>query len=542
VRDRLFHPEAPRTLRDLPRRGALALAAIGLALLPCLSLACLPQETGGSVLNLWDEGPITLDPAVSGDMSSHLYVMHLFSGLVKLDGDMNVAPDIATSWDILDEGTTYVFHLRRDVRFHSGRQVTATDFKYSWERACSPSTNSNTAMTYLGDIVGARDMLDGGATAISGVSVLDDYTLQVRLDKPRSYFLDKLTYPTTYVVDRDNVTDGAAWWRRPNGTGPFKLARWDTGSLLELQRSDVYYGAAALVDTVRFHLLAGLPMSLYEQGRIDVLNVSASYMELVTDPANPFYYQLVSSPELSLYYVGFDVTKPPFDDPYVRRAFCHAVDRERIVRVIFKDSVRAATGILPEGLPGFDASLDAFEFDPGLARQLLAQSSYGSADSLPPVELTISGYSNDVPAYIAAAIWDWREILGVNVAVRQLEPEVFLYNLKKERDELYAMGWIADYPSPQNFLETLFSCGQENNVSGYSNPELDELLDAAAAEEDRDRLTALYRQAEQMVIDDAPCVPLLFGANQVLVKPYVSGYRPGPLGIPDLTVVSVNRP
>jgi len=130
----------------------------------------------------------------------------------------------------------------------------------------------------------------------------------------------------------------------------------------------------------------------------------------------------------------------------------------------------------------------------------------------------------------------------VNVAVRQLEPEVFLYNLKDERDELYAMGWIADYPSPQNFLETLFSSGQDNNVSGYANPELDEVLDEAAAEEDRDRRMALYQQAERMVIDDAPCVPLLFGANQVLVKPYVSGYVPGPLGIPDLTAVSVNRP
>jgi oligopeptide transport system substrate-binding protein len=540
--DRLSRRSASRVPAVLVRRGALALAVAVCGVLPCLAVACVPSVGEGSVLNLWDEGPITLDPAVSGEMSSHLYVMHLFSGLVKLDSDMNVAPDIATSWDITDGGTTYVFHLRRDVRFHSGAKVTAADVKYSWERACSPSTDSNTAGTYLGDIVGARDVLDGRATDISGVTILDDYTLQVRIDKPRSYFLDKLTYPTTFIVDRDNVADGADWWRRPNGTGPFKLARWDVGSLLELQRSNVYYGTAPLLDTVSFHLLAGLPMSLYEQGQIDVLNVSTSYMELVTDPANPFYYQFVSSPELSLYYIGFDVTEPPFDDAYVRRAFCHAVDRERMAKVIFKDSVRAATGILPEGLPGFDPSLDAYEFDPDLARQLLAQSSYGSADALPPVELTISGYANDVPDYVAAAIWDWRENLGVDVAVRQLEPEAFLYNLKDERDELFAMGWIADYPSPHNFLATLFGTGDENNVSGYSNPELDALLDEAGAEEDLDRRMALYRQAEQLVIDDAPCVPLVFGANQALVKPYVSGYRLSPLGIPDLTVVSVNRP
>ncbi|MCK9356157.1 MAG: peptide ABC transporter substrate-binding protein [Dehalococcoidia bacterium] len=524
------------------RRWAAALVLFVCGVLSFVPAGCLPYSGDEAVLNLWDEGPITLDPAISGEMSSHLYVMHLFSGLVKLDSEMKVAPDIASSWDVTDGGTTYEFHLRTDVRFHSGKKVTAADLKYSWERACSPSTGSRTAETYLGDIVGARDVLEGRATDISGVTVVDDHTLRVRIDRPRSYFLDKLTYPTTCVVDRDNVDDGADWWRRPNGTGPFELVRWEQGSLLELQRNGQYYGTAPLVDSVQFHLLAGVPMSLYEQGEIDVVNVSTSYMDLVTDPANPVHSELISSPELSLYYIGFDVTKPPFDDVYVRRAFSHAVDRERIVNIIFKDGVETATGILPAGLPGFDSSLRAFEFDPVLARDLLAQSSYGSAEALPPIELTTSGYANDVDAYLAAAIWDWRENLGVEVAVRQLETEAFLYNLKDERDEMYAMGWIADYPSPHNFLGTLFSSSEANNISGYANPELDELLDLAAAEDDWERRMALYRQAEQLVIDDAPCVPLVFGANQVLVKPYVSGYQVGPLGVPNLSVVSVDRP
>jgi oligopeptide transport system substrate-binding protein len=500
------------------------------------------ESASGSVLHLWDTGPITLDPAISGEMTSHAYVMNLYSGLVKLNADLEIEPDIADSWTMSEDGTSYVFSLRENVRFHSGQALTAADFKYSWERACDPSTGSRTAETYLGDIVGARDVIEGRDTEIAGVTVVDDYTLRVDIESPRSYFIEKLTYPTAFAVDRETVSRGADWWKDPNGTGPFKLSRWEQGSLIVLLRNPDYYGEPPKLDSIYFHLLSGIPMALYEQGEIDVVSVSAAYMDQVTDPANPVHTELASAPELSLYYIGFDVTKPPFDDVYVRRAFCHAVDRERIVRVLFKDSVQVATGYLPAGLPGHDTSLRAFEYDPALARDLLAMSSYGAADRLPPVTITVSGYANQFPEYVAAAMLDWRENLGVEVSVRQLEPEAFLYSLREERDELFSSGWIADYPDPHNFLGVLFGTGEANNVGGYSNPEFDDLLDRAAAQQDEEARLEMYRQAELMVIDDAPCLPLMYGANHVLVKPYVSGYRPGLLGIPDLSVVSVDRP
>lgn len=544
--------DAPRlrTGSGLPQRPrAAAVARPLLLLVTCLMLlpimSCMPvivDEAPYSVLRLYDVGPITLDPAISGEMSSHIYVMHLYSGLVDLDEDLMVEPDIAREWSVSDDGTRYVFHLRDDARFHSGRPVTAADFKYSWERACSPATGSRTAPVYLGDIVGARDVLEGRTSELRGVTVLDEHTLQVDIEAPRAYFIDKLTYPTAYVVDRETVARGAEWWREPNGTGPFMLSRWERGTLLELRRNPDYYGTPPLVEAVQFLLLAGVPMSLYERGEIDVVSVSSSYIDQATDPANSLHLELVSAPELSLYYVGFDVTRPPFDDANVRLAFCHAVDRERIVKVLFKNSVGMAGGVLPAGLPGYDEDLHPYEYDPDLARELLAQSSYGSAEALPPVTITVSGYANQIPDYIAAVILDWQQNLGVEVSVRQLEPEVFLYYLEDERDEAFAMGWIADYPSPHNFLGTLFSTGESNNISGYSNPALEDLLVQAAAENDVDARLALYREAERVVVADAPCLPLMYGSNQVLVKPYVSGFVPNPLGVPDLTVVSVNRP
>ncbi|GAI18450.1 unnamed protein product, partial [marine sediment metagenome] len=179
-----------------------------------------PTPVSEEVLNLYGIDPLTLDPAVSGEMTSHEYIMQLFGGLVRLDDNLEPAPDIAQSWQVSDDGKTYTFYLREDVRFHDGRGVKAEDFKYSWERACDPETGSYTAATYLGDIVGVREVLAGESKEISGVRVIDDYTLQVTIDAPKSYFLSKLTYPTAFVVDRANADIGGEWWRTPNGTGP----------------------------------------------------------------------------------------------------------------------------------------------------------------------------------------------------------------------------------------------------------------------------------------------------------------------------------
>ncbi|MBE9513988.1 MAG: peptide ABC transporter substrate-binding protein [Chloroflexi bacterium] len=520
----------------------LPLLACILLLLP--SAACQFTElssSAGGVLNLWDTGPMTLDPAISSEMRSHTYVMQIFSGLVRLDEGLEVVPDIAESWERSEDGKSYTFSLRRGVKFHDGRELKAADFKYSWERACAPATGSQTAATYLGDIIGAEDVLAGGAGEISGVKVVDDYTLQVTVDAPKAYFLCKLTYPTAFVVDRANVESGEDWWYQPNGTGPFKMVEWRRGQLLVLERNQLYYGEPTGVDRVIFHLLAGAPMAMYETGEIDVVPVSGTYIDLVRDETSPFHRHLAITPELSLYYIGFDTTAAPFDDADVRRAFCHAVDKKRVVDLTFRGMVTAAEGILPPGMPGFDPGLEGLDYDVAKARDLIAASRYGDVSNLPPITITISGYGNNIPDYLGAVIQQWRQNLGVEVVVRQLEPENFLYNLKEERDQMFVCGWVADYPDPHNFLDNLFHTGSENNVVGYDDAGLDSLLDQASIEQDNDARLAMYRQAEQQLVNEAPCLPLCFGTSYVLVRPYVKGYELSPLGIPDLSRVYVER-
>jgi len=500
-----------------------------------------PSPSSQGVLNLWDIGPITLDPAISSETTSHTYIMQIFSGLVRLDDELEVVPDIAERWEESQDGRTYTFYLRHGVKFHDGKEVKAGDFKYSWERACDPDTGSQTAAIYLGDIVGVKDVLVGKAKEITGVKVIDDYTLQIVIDAPKAYFLCKLTYPTAFVVDRANVESGRNWWHEPNGTGPFKLGEWQQGQLLVLERSLAYYGEPAKLEQVAFHLLAGMPMAMYEKGQIDVTPVSRHYIDLVMDKANPFHQELAITPELSLYYIGFNTTKAPFDDVNVRRAFCYAVNKERIARLTLRDMVTEADGILPPGMPGYNEDLKGLDYDVERAEGLITASKYEDVSNLPPITLTVSGYGGTISSYLGAIIQEWQQNLGVEVSVRQLEPENFLYNLKQERDEMFVLGWVADYPDPHNFLDNLFYTGAENNIFGYSNPELDSLLDRAAIEQDNATRLTMYQKAEQMVVDGAPCLPLWFGANYILVKPYVRGYKLNPLGIPDLSQVYLEQ-
>ncbi len=528
------------------KRTRIIIYALVAAILVCSLIVVAYQcqqapsiPSGEGVLNLYGQDPYTLDPAVSGEMTSHEYIVQLFSGLVCLGDELEPAPDIAQSWQTSSDGMTYTFYLRQDVKFHDGRQLTAEDFKYSWERACDPQTGSLTAATYLGDIVGVREVLSGVTEEISGVKVIDDYTLEVTIDAPKSYFLSKLTYPTAFVVDRADVEGGGEWWHTPNGTGPFRLEQWQESELLVLERNELYYGELAKVNQVVFHLWGGRPMNMYETGEIDVSSVDLAYIEKVTDETGPFYLDLSVIPELSFFYISFDTTKPPFDDLNIRCAFSQAIDKDKLVSLVFKGMMRRADGILPPGMPGYNEGLSGLSFDIDEARELIASSSYGDVSALPPITITTGGWGGLISQDLEAIVHQWRENLGVEVKVRQLEPERFFYNLKEEKDEMFYTGWIADYPHPQDFLDVLFHTGADYNYSEYSNPEVDALLEEAGVEQDSELSLALYQQAEQKLVEDAACLPVYFGQSYILVKPYVKGYNPNPLGFVRLNEVSV---
>jgi oligopeptide transport system substrate-binding protein len=293
------------------------------------------------------------------------------------------------------------------------------------------------------------------------------------------------------------------------------------------------------VQNIVYELWAGVPMNLYETGEIDVAAVSTSYIDKVTDPAGDFYQELTVVPQMSLTYIGFNCAQAPFDNADIRRAFSMAIDKNKIVSLVFQDTVTRADGILPPAMPGYNEDLDSIEFDVEQALALIADSEYGSVDNLPEITITTGGYGGLISSALEAIVNEWRVNLEVEVTVRQLEPEEFLYNLMQEKDEMYFWGWSADYPHPQNFLEILFRSGVEYNIGEYSNPQVDALLEQAAAEMDTGLSLELYRQAEQLLVNDAACIPLFCDQSYVLVKPYVLGYELSPLGYARLYEVSI---
>lgn len=281
-------------------------------------------------------------------------------------------------------------------------------------------------------------------------------------------------------------------------------------------------------------------MRMYETDETDVTDVFLEDIERVLDPDNPLNKELISVPELSLHYIGFNATKPPFDDSKVRQAFYHAIDKNKIIEVVLKSTVERADGILPPGLPGYNEDLTGLSFDVDRAKELIRQSKYKDVANLPQITFTTSGLG-DISDINAALIDMWQKNLGVEVRVRQLEPEKYFQLLKEEKDELFESGWVADYPDPENFLDILFHGGSEENTGEYSNPKVDTLLEQARVEQDITARLKLYQEIEQILVSDAACLPLFFDVNYFLVKPYVEDFVVTPMGVLTLKGVSVKR-
>jgi oligopeptide transport system substrate-binding protein len=278
---------------------------------------------------------------------------------------------------------------------------------------------------------------------------------------------------------------------------------------------------------------------MYESGEIDVATVFGEDIARIADPQNPLSSQALVNPELSIFYVGLSSDLPPFDDPLVRRAFLLALDREKLVQDIYEGSRETAHGFLPPGLPGYDPSVLPIAFDPQEARRLLAESSYGGPDGLPPIVYTTQGAGQ--PGGIVIAMADmWSENLGVVIQVLPLASGSYFYNLEAQRGHLFDYGWIADYPDQHNFLDVLFHSGVENNVGGYSNDQVNQLLDEARLEQDNQRRRDLYRQVERLLVEDTAAIPLNFGRSYLVIKPYVKDLVFTPFGQIDLRRVSLS--
>ena len=264
-------------------------------------------------------------------------------------------------------------------------------------------------------------------------------------------------------------------------------------------------------------------MSMYEDGQLDLVEVGISDIERVLDAANPLHVELSVVPQLNVHYLGMNTSLEPFDDVKVRQAFAHAVDREKLASLVLKDTVIPAAGILPPGLPGYTEGSRGPTFDPGRARELLAESRYGGAEALPPIVLHVGGESGILPRTIEAILAMYEDNLGVSLSVEEAAWPTFLEDVRAGKCQMFSLGWMADYPDPQDFLDVLFHSRSENNHTRYDNAQVDGLLERARTELDRAARMTLYRRAEEIILAEAPWVPLWHGKEYLLVKPRIGG-------------------
>ena len=491
----------------------------------------------GNELRLYAQDAETLDPAIVQDATSHSFVSLLFSGLVALDAHLQVVPDLAERWDVDDSGMVYTFYLNKNARFHNGRAVTAEDVRYSLERACDPKRGSvQRAQSYLDDIVGVVERTKGTASSISGLTVLDETTVQITIDAPKPYFLAKLTYPTSYIVNRENVEDTShKWTAHPIGTGPF--AMFENGvNRMTLDAFDDYHRGRPSVDRLTFYY-RGQPMNQYERGQLDVIEVGTDNIDRVLDTNDPLHADLRVVSQLDVWYIGLNTAMTPFDDPNVRRAFAYATNKKAIAEIVYSKMVVPADGILPSGMPGYNPDLEGLPYDPDRAADEMLESTYGDVSELPPIALTVTGAGT---GEMLAEMY--QQVLGAEIEVEVVDWGVFLRGLDAQQYQMFSLGWIGDYPDPQNFLDMLFHSESAYNHGAYNNPDLDALVEAARTEQDQDKRMELYRQAEQLLVEDAAWIPLYHGGGYYLVKPYVKGLIISGQGTMNLAEVRIDRP
>ena len=502
---------------------------------------CSSEQLADNTLNILYSDPPTLDPHIAQDSTSASIILELYSGLVTLGTDLQIAPDLAESWTISDDGMKYTFTLRDNAKFHDGKKITASDFLWSFNRAANPSTTSTTAEDYLGDIIGVSDVIAGKTDTISGIKMIDNKTIEINIDAPKAYFLAKLTYPVAFVLDKQNLSD-PNWIEKPNGSGPFTLDEYLVGEKLVLKRNDNWHKNIAKLDYVSMNLAGGSAMAMYENCEIDITGVGMSDLERVLDPSNSLNKDVVVAPlDFSQYYIGFNLNEPPFDDIHFRQALAYSINKELIASEVLSDLVKPAYGILPPGFPGYNENVTGFKFNEAAAKDALAKSKYSDITTLPRLILSVPGTGGSAGLDIEVILEMWKQTLGIDVEIQQLEWATFLQMLNKKELQFFSgLGWVADYPDPENFLDVNFHSSKSTNHNNYSNPEVDNLLELARVEADVSMRLDLYNKAEKIIVNESPWIPLWFPGDQyVLINQRIKNYKLTPMSVPKYSLIEI---
>ena len=476
--------------------------------------------------------PDTLDPQRARTDASFNILRDLFEGLTAVGPDGSAVPAAAERWSVSADGLEYTFHLREGLRWSNGDPVLAADFLAGMRRLVDPATASPYAQV-LEPVRNAAAIVAGQqAPGTLGVNAPDERTVVVRLDNPAPYLLGLLAHPSTFPVHAASLARHGAEYARPGrlvSNGAFVLRDWVVGSHVVAERNPHYWNdAATQVDRVHFlhHADAGTEFRQYRAGELDVTYVVPPQQFAWIEENLPG--ELHVSPQLSVYYYGFNLTRPPFkDNPGLRRALSLVIDRERLTRAVTGLGEAPAYGWVPRGVADytpqqFDYAGRPYEARVAEARELYARAGYSAQK---PLEVELRYNSGEVHNRLAVAIAAmWKEALGVRTALYAEEFRALLQTIQARKDtQVFRSSWIGDYNDAYSFAQLLQS-DFGINLTGYSNPRYDALLAEATRQPDPARRRALLEEAERVMLADHPVLPVYFYVNKHLVKPYLSGW------------------
>ncbi len=482
-------------------------------------------------INIGTEPP-TLDWSLATDLTSFLIITNIMDGLTRFSPENKPEPSLAKSWEISDDGKTYIFHIRKGVTWSDGRELTAQDFIYSWKRLLSPKTGADYAY-FLFDIKNAEKFNSGKIKDFNlvGVKALDRYTLEVQLNRAASYFPSLLTFMSTFPLRKDIIEKYGKRWTEPQNIvtlGPYLLSSWKHHNRIILKEYTNYWGEKPK-DAKRIKMIMNenpsSALALYENCELDFLDGTS--LPLLEIPRLRKSKDFVTTPTFRGSYVAFNVAKKPFDNLLIRKAFAHAIDRKSIIKLLQGGGIPSKSWI-PRGMLGHNPNI-GIEFNPQKARELLKRAGFDK-EKFPEVEFLYPDVGNN--RIIAEALQSmWKKHLGVRVKLVNQEWKVYLKTLDTNPPPIFRGSWGADYPDPHNFMN-LFKCNSGNNETRWCNPSYDQLVDMAAGEKEASKRIKLYDKAQRILTEqDVPIVPYMNAVQQNMIKPYVKGLKPNPLNI-----------
>jgi ABC-type transport system substrate-binding protein len=503
-------------------------------------------------------GISSLDPAFAKSQATMWPAHQLFNTLVEIDDSLHLVPSLAKYWDISDDRQTYIFHLRSDVYFHDddaftggkGKKLTAEDVEYSFNRIIDKQVASPGSWIFNGKV-----------DTIQPFKAVDDSTFQLRLLRPYHPILGILSMQYCSIVPKEAVEKyGADFRRHPVGTGPFEFVAWEEGQALVLKKNPNYFEKDSVGN--RLPYLDGIKISFYDskatefllfrQKQLDFLNdIEASFKDEILTKKGTLRKEwdgkiiLQTNPYLNIEYLGILVDSAnellknsPMRSRKIRQAINYGFDRNKMVLYLRNSlGTPAGSGFVPMGLPSFDSSaVKGYHYDPAKTKQLLAEAGYPDGKGLPQIKLLTIPIYADMANFIAKQL----EESGIPVQVDVVQKSLLLEMTSNSRAAFFRGSWIADYPDAENYLSVFYSKNPAPpNYTRYKSPAFDAAFEKAITETNDSLRYKLYQQADQVMIHDAPVVPLWYDKVVRLVQPNITGFRPNALNLLELRRVNL---